>query len=195
MALNATTHALWQGLINPPVEVSGEDLYKGVDASHLNILERGWMNWYIWWGNPIIATGVMSFLLHELLYFGRAAPWVVIDSIPALRRYKIQQDKVPSWKDQWDCTKYVLLSHFTVELPQIWGFHPMCQYLGLATYEVPFPSIWTVVWQLAIFFVFEDTWHYWAHRLFHWGPFYRHIHKKHHEYAGTSTAPSICGRR
>lgn len=30
------------------------------------------------------------------------------------------QNKIPSIKEQWDCAKFVLLSHFTVELPQIW---------------------------------------------------------------------------
>lgn len=30
------------------------------------------------------------------------------------------QAKAPTAKEQWDCTKLVLLSHFTVELPQIW---------------------------------------------------------------------------
>jgi len=76
----------------------------------------------------------------------------------------------------------VLLSHFTVELPQIWLFHPMAQYFGLET-SVPFPSIWTIAYQIAIFFVLEDTWHYWTHRAMHWGPLYKYIHKIHHQYS------------
>ncbi|GAA5821819.1 hypothetical protein JCM11251_001040 [Rhodosporidiobolus azoricus] len=39
--------------------------------------------------------------------------------------------------------------------------------------------------QVAIFFLVEDTWHYWAHRLFHVGFFYKNIHKLHHK----SSAP------
>jgi hypothetical protein len=27
------------------------------DSSALNVLERAWMSWYQYWGNPIIATG------------------------------------------------------------------------------------------------------------------------------------------
>lgn len=30
------------------------------------------------------------------------------------------QSKIPTVKEQWDCAMLVLLSHFTVELPQIW---------------------------------------------------------------------------
>lgn len=55
--LNATSAA---GL-NP-----AEQLYQGTDYASLNWFEQQWMAWYIWIGNPIIATGLMSFLLHEV---------------------------------------------------------------------------------------------------------------------------------
>lgn len=51
---------------NPPANLYGADLYTGTDPSSLNILERAWMQWYIYFNNPVIATGVMSFLLHEV---------------------------------------------------------------------------------------------------------------------------------
>ena len=41
--------------------------------------------------------------------------------------------------------------------------------LGLLI-DVPFPDITTMAWQITIFFVMEDTFHYWAHRALHWGP-------------------------
>ncbi|KAK0936900.1 C-4 sterol methyl oxidase, partial [Friedmanniomyces endolithicus] len=40
-----------------------------------------------------------------------------------------------------------------------------------------------MAYQIAIFFVLEDTWHYWAHRALHWGPLYKNIHKIHHQYS------------
>ena len=61
-------------------------------------------------------------------------------------------------------------------------FHPMAQYFGLTT-SVPFPSILTIAYQIAVFFVVEDTWHYWSHRALHWGPLYKNIHKIHHQYS------------
>jgi len=30
------------------------------------------------------------------------------------------KQKIPTAQEQWNCAKLVLLSHFTVELPQIW---------------------------------------------------------------------------
>lgn len=124
----------------------------------------------------------MSFIFHELVYFGRSIPWVIIDRIPYFNKYKIQGQKIPTVKEQWNCTKLVLFSHFTVELPQIWLFHPLAKACGMNT-DVPFPSWQTIFFQVAVFFVLEDTWHYWMHRLFHWGPFYKYIHKIHHHYS------------
>ena len=42
------------------------DLYAGTDFTSLNWLERQWVAWYIWIGNPVVATGLASFLLHEV---------------------------------------------------------------------------------------------------------------------------------
>jgi hypothetical protein len=82
----------------------------------------------------------MSFLLHEVglpcvfghvlllthhsvqrqtVYFGRALPWIIIDAIPYFRKWKLQPAKVPTPQQQWECTKQVLFSHFTVELPAV----------------------------------------------------------------------------
>ena len=88
--------------------------------------------------NDVLATGILSFTMHELVYFGRSLPWMIIDQIPYFNKYKIQnvrhnqfgssrrqfmltlQQKLPTAQEQWNCAKLVLLSHFTVELPQIW---------------------------------------------------------------------------
>lgn len=40
--------------------------------------------------NDTLATGIMSFLMHEIVYFGRSLPYIIIDAIPAFNRYKIQ---------------------------------------------------------------------------------------------------------
>jgi methylsterol monooxygenase len=86
----------------------------------LNVAERLWAAWYAWMQNDVLATGIMSFAMHEIVYFGRSLPWIFIDTLGLFNRYKIQGNKIPSLREQWDCAKFVLLSHFTVELPQIW---------------------------------------------------------------------------
>lgn len=59
----------------------------------------------------------------------------------------------------------------------------MAQFFGLST-TVPFPPWWKMAYQIAIFFVCEDAWHYWNHRMMHQSPFlYKNIHKIHHQYS------------
>ncbi|KAI0085253.1 C-4 methyl sterol oxidase [Irpex rosettiformis] len=157
-------------------------LYANTDFTKLNWLETQWAAWYLWIGNPILATGLASFLLHEVVYFGRAIPWIIIDATPYFRKWKLQPTKIPTAADQWACTKQVLFSHFTVELPVIWLFHPMAEFFGMATWQVPFPHWTAIVPQIMFFFVFEDAYHYFAHQALHWGPLYKHIHKIHHQY-------------
>ena len=117
-------------------------LYANTDFSKLSWLETQWASWYLWIDNPIIATGLMSFLMHEVslmiveyqnfhqqklnctivfqvVYFGRCIPWILIDAIPYFRKWKLQPTKIPTAKEQWDCTKQVLFSHFTIELPAV----------------------------------------------------------------------------
>ncbi|KAI0739612.1 C-4 methyl sterol oxidase [Daedaleopsis nitida] len=154
-----------------------------IDFSKLNWLETQWAAWYLWIDNPIIATGLMSFLIHEIVYFGRSIPWIIIDAIPYFRKWKLQPNKVPTPQEQWECTKQVLFSHFMVELPVIWLFHPVAEYFGLSTWQVPFPPWQKMAAQIALFFVQEDILHYVLHRMLHWGPLYKHIHKIHHKYS------------
>lgn len=45
--------------------------------------------------NDTLATGILSFVLHEVIYFGRSIPWVLIDAIPFFNRWKIQNVSGP----------------------------------------------------------------------------------------------------
>lgn len=43
-----------------------------------------------------------------------------------------------------------------------------------------FPDLWTVVWQVAVCLLVEDSMFYWCHRFLHRKEIYKHIHKHHH---------------
>ena len=62
MSLNAT--ALPPRLVHP----TAAELYSaaGTDLDSLSTVERWWAQWYLYFGDPIIATGMLSFVLHEV---------------------------------------------------------------------------------------------------------------------------------
>lgn len=51
-------------------------LYGDVTLDNLSWLERTWAAYYIWMGNPTLATGLMSFMVHEVgsLFFHQHTP-------------------------------------------------------------------------------------------------------------------------
>lgn len=65
MSFNATTVAA--AAAAHASQLSSQSLYANIDLTKLSWLEQMWAAWYIWIDNPIIATGLMSFLLHEVI--------------------------------------------------------------------------------------------------------------------------------
>jgi len=59
-------------------------------APSLNVFERLWVAWYAFMGNDVLATGIMSFVMHETVYFGRSLPWLIMDQFQSFNKYKIQ---------------------------------------------------------------------------------------------------------
>ena len=49
-----------------------------------------WAAWYAYMQNDVLATGILSFAMHEIVYFGRSLPWIIIGRIPYFQKYKIQ---------------------------------------------------------------------------------------------------------
>ncbi|KAJ1675479.1 C-4 sterol methyl oxidase [Spiromyces aspiralis] len=147
-----------------------------------NFVERWWLSLFEGRNEWVVFT-LVAFIMHELVYFGRYVPFWVCDYIPALQKYKIQQNKLTTNEMQFKCLKKLLFCHFVIEAPLMVGFLPVARYFGIETTEVPFPALKTMALQIAVFFVLEDFWHYWIHRLFHYGPLYRYVHKVHHEFS------------
>ena len=53
-------------MLNATISSPYNTLYGATDFSSLNWFEQRWAAWYIWINNPIIATGLASFLMHEV---------------------------------------------------------------------------------------------------------------------------------
>jgi len=161
----------------------GTASYHEHELASYSLVEQLWARYYSSFGNLTIATGILSFLLHEGVYFGRFIPWYIISKIPWFQKWKLQESKSISDKEQFRCACVVLALHFTIELPLIMMFHPIAEMIGLETWQLPFPPWRSMVTQIAFCFIIEDAWHYCFHRALHWGPLYRNIHKMHHKYS------------
>jgi len=61
---------------------------------HLNVAERLWAAWYAYMQNDVLATGIMSFVMHETVYFGRSLPWIIIGQMSYFNKYKIQAVRI-----------------------------------------------------------------------------------------------------
>lgn len=59
-------------------ETIASQLYAGVNFDTLNWAEKLWASWYIWIGNPSVATGLMSFILHEVCSLLSSREWRVL---------------------------------------------------------------------------------------------------------------------
>ncbi|VVT44990.1 uncharacterized protein SAPINGB_P000601 [Magnusiomyces paraingens] len=152
-----------------------------VGTASVLYLESLWARYYAWVGSDFLATGLLFLVIHEVVYFGRSLPWYILDRTKILKNYKIQDKEIPD-SEQLQCLKDVLISHFVIEAIPIFGFQPICNIVGI-DYSANFPALKYFLIQITAFFFMEDTWHYWFHRLLHYGPFYKHIHKQHHKYA------------
>jgi len=123
-----------------------------------------------------------TLVAHEVLYFGSYLPFLIADFIPALHKYKVQYEKPNTWNSYWRCLKYLVFVHFVVQWGMMLIFKPVMLQLGLHVAR-PLPSWPTVIGTVLISFVLEDAYFYAVHRLLHYGPFYKYIHKKHHDFA------------
>ncbi len=72
-----------------------------------------------------------------------------------------------------------------LQLPLMFGFKDSVEKLGFDLHSPHLPSYSIFLSCALVFLLIEDTCAYFLHRVLHWGPLYKHIHKFHHSY----TAP------
>jgi len=145
------------------------------------LFENAW-DWLLerFTGDDLITWGTL--VIHEIFYFGGYLPFLIADFIPALRKYKVQPEKENTWPVYWRCLKYLVIVHFVVQWGMMLVFRPVMLSLGLQTSK-PLPSWSSIAVTVLISLVVEDAYFYWVHRLLHYGPMYKYIHKKHHDHA------------
>ena len=49
-----------------------------------------WINYFNSFESELVATAIIAFLMHEIVYFGRCLPFIIADYIPSFAKYKLQ---------------------------------------------------------------------------------------------------------
>lgn len=125
----------------------------------------------------------VTFVIHELFYWGSYLPFLFADYIPYCKRWKIQPDKPITPSVHSNCIRRVVANHFLLVLPIILLTHPLFDLMGAQHTVETLPPLHIVAMQVAIFFAIEDLVFYYGHRLLHTPYLYRTVHIVHHEHA------------
>jgi len=143
--------------------------------------ERGW-----YWLNENYSEFTLgtfgSWGLHIALYFMWYLPFLIVDYIPALHKYKIQPAKENTNALKINCLKVLFFNYFFVQPILIILGHFVLKWLGME-FAGPLPSWSTIAWVIVGCFFVEDFYFYWIHRLLHASFIYKRIHKIHHDHA------------
>lgn len=151
------------------------------DFSDRGYFEQSWRHMTDNYSKFAIATWG-SLLAHEIAYFLISAPGFLFQFIPAMRSYKIQQDKPETWDNQWKCLKLIFFSHFFIQLPMISLTFTYTEIMDIPFSYNQIPLWYQLLLKAFVCLLIEDSWHYFFHRMLHRGALYKHIHKIHHNF-------------
>ncbi|KAJ3296330.1 hypothetical protein HDU79_007014 [Rhizoclosmatium sp. JEL0117] len=130
----------------------------------------------------------LPFLCAFFFYFGTSLVFFAVDMTNSFQTFKIQtKKKPPTLESYWNCAKLVLFNFFAINLPISYLNYLWLDNAEAARMQVyaALPSAAVIVRDLAVSAVLFEFSFYWWHRLFHYPPLYKIVHKEHHKY----TAP------
>ncbi|CAF1372303.1 unnamed protein product [Adineta steineri] len=110
--------------------------------------------------------------------------FIELFDIPIIDQYRIQKHK-KKVRFQPDIVHLIIrdtIYHQISLFLLIPALYYIFEYFGHIDIQGIRPSWSTILFQLTLFMLSEDTIFFWTHRLFHTRWLYKHIHKKHHVY-------------
>lgn len=120
-----------------------------------------------------------SFMTFSYIWSG--AVFIVVEQMGWMDKYKIQQGKLNTYDNYLRCILNIMFNYVIVIIPMIITGWPVFNLLGLK-HDGPWPTVFEFTWQMIFFFIGEDFFEYWGHRMLHIKPLYQRIHKIHHEF-------------
>jgi sterol desaturase/sphingolipid hydroxylase (fatty acid hydroxylase superfamily) len=147
----------------------------------MNAIEEGWSALSTRFSEFHLCTTV-TFLYLCVIYTGASLMFYGFDQIPFLQRYKIQRHKRASAAEVIGCVRVLFFNHVLLAGPLIYLSYPILKFRGIHI-DGPLPSAAEMLFRVLFYFVIEDLWVYWGHRILHTSWLYRRVHSVHHEFS------------
>jgi sterol desaturase/sphingolipid hydroxylase (fatty acid hydroxylase superfamily) len=137
---------------------------------------------YMAWSEDRMVWSAMVWASITGTFFITNVFFSFLDTMPSMRKYKIQPNKTPDKAQLRRCLLEAFVSQLFVRPFAIWCLYPVFARHGVIGGR-ELPNLLTCLLHFLVMLVVNDTGFYWAHRLLHAVPFlYKHIHKKHHTF-------------
>ncbi|CAK8697471.1 fatty acid hydroxylase domain-containing protein 2-like isoform X2 [Clavelina lepadiformis] len=108
-----------------------------------------------------------------------------------MHRYKIRKDKnIPVEKSRFIRCCIVSFGNHFVTCLCVWLLYPVMKYTGMSASQ-ELPHIWRVYLEYQACVIIDEIVFYYTHRLMHWPPFYKAMHKWHHEWVAPISIAAI----
>ncbi|RPA77772.1 hypothetical protein BJ508DRAFT_416924 [Ascobolus immersus RN42] len=147
----------------------------------MQFIDSAWTAYFGYIQNDRLAAGAMAIMIHESVFFLSCFFWLVVERVPFFNKWRIQPNKTYSGQEKAKAVFNCLLTHLTTEVPFVWFLLPIVQHFAIP-YTSPLPHPLTLLYQVIIFMIIDDSYQYWVHRLLHHPRLYPYIHKRHHTY-------------
>lgn len=131
---------------------------------------------------------ICTSVIHSVLYFGINTSFMLFEKYGIFEEFKLDRKpyQIPKPGKLTKTIIEALINQFvTGPLVLYFLIYDVFKYFGAPAANAPLPGTLELFTYFIGCLYFNDIGFYFSHRLVHWGPMYRYIHKQHHTYIGT----------
>jgi methylsterol monooxygenase len=131
---------------------------------------------------PLLDFALPVFVARELAWYFFNAQYLIIVYFDLFASYKNPQKERQPFEVQWFVFDAMNLDHITITPVFLAVCALSYKALPISVDWHHVPSAWEILVQIMVARVIREFLRYWVHRGMHMAPYYKWIHKKHHEY-------------